>query len=324
MPYDLTWASPALRERITADPAAVLRDRGLNTGPDIPPEIVHDFLRVTHLLWVDGQIQSIEDFHIDPSDEGLLFGRGVWESTRTVNGSPWLWPLHLDRIRQSAQVLGINVDPSRYPSTEQVSAYVKGLSPHDVVIRLNASAGRPGAPGKVWMSAAPMQPHPVAMRLRTHVQPVLKGQPYLLLKTFQYATRLRINQSVADANFDSALMLDPEHNVLEAAHANIFLKFADGWVTPKADGGFLPGTIRHVLLDQKPLPFREAVVPASTLDQVQEAFCTNSNVGIVPVTRIDNIQLAVGNDTKALMKWLEPPQTPGVKYYFKSRQHVTR
>jgi branched-subunit amino acid aminotransferase/4-amino-4-deoxychorismate lyase len=324
MPADFSWASPALRDRIAADPAAVLRDRGVNAGPEIPIEVMHDFIRVLHLLWVDGEIVPIDQFRIDPADEGLLFGRGVWESTRTVGGAPWLWPLHLDRIRQSAEVLGINVAADRFPNADTVTTYVKGLSNQDVVLRLNATAGRPGHPGIVWMSASPPQFHPVAMRLRTQVNPVMKGQPYLLLKTFQYATRLRIGQSVADGKFDSALMLDADQNILEAAHANLFVKFADGWATPLADGSFLPGTVRHVLLDQKPLPIREERIPASKLGHIQEAFCTNSNVGIVPVIQIDNFQYPVGNDTKALMKWLEPPAPAGVRYLFKNRQSVPR
>src|SRR4051812_44332906 len=106
---DFAWAGPELGDRLRADPAAALRDRGIDPPADLPPHVLREFVRVTHLLWVDGRLTPIDRFHIDPADEGLLFGRGAWESTRTVGGVPWLWPLHTDRLRRTAQVLGIDL-----------------------------------------------------------------------------------------------------------------------------------------------------------------------------------------------------------------------
>lgn len=301
------------------DPAALLRDRGIDVSPDIPPAVVREFARVVSLLWVDGRVVPVDRFHIDPSDEGLLFGRGAWESTRTVDGTPWLWPLHLDRLRRTAELLCIDLDPARMPDAARVREYVRGLTSQDVIIRLNVTAGRPGRPGLVWMSAAP-RPDPMpSVRLRTCRNPVQKGQAYLTLKTFQYATRLRLGQQAMRAGFDTALLLDAEGNVLEAAHANVFVRLPDGWATPTADGGLLPGTVRHHLLAGSPLPIRERTIPSALLGEVREAFVTNSNVGIVPVSQIDDRTLSVGADTQSLMRWLEPPSPAGVQYLFRQR-----
>jgi len=319
-----SWASPPLKELLQRDPAAFLKDRGINVPPDMPLPILHEFVRVVALLWVEGTIVPFERFAIDPSDEGLLFGRGVWESTRTIGGVPWLWPLHLDRMRRTAQLLGIDLDPARLPTSQQVTEYVRGLTSQDVVVRLNLTAGRPGKPGLVWMTAA-AQPYPLAsLRLRTCRSPVQKGQAYLTLKTFQYATRMRIGQQANLAGFDTALLLDADGNLLEAAHANIFLRLGDGWVTPTADGGLLPGTLRQHLLDRSPLPIREQVVPQSLLGEVREAFVTNSNVGIVPVTQIDTLMLPIGEETQSLIRWLEPPTPPGIQYRFVNRVTTPR
>src|SRR5262249_31043955 len=70
--------------------------------------------RIMSLLWQDGQIVRREKFHVDPADEGLLFGRGLWESTRTLREVPWLWPLHLERLRRTAELLEIDVAPERF------------------------------------------------------------------------------------------------------------------------------------------------------------------------------------------------------------------
>lgn len=320
----LSWANPQLKEQLLRDPAAYLRDRGINVPADMPASIMSEFVRVVSLLWVEGTLVSLDRFYIDPSDEGLLFGRGVWESTRTIGGVPWLWPLHLDRMRRTAELLAIELDPTRLPTSQQVTEYVRRLTSQDVVVRLNLTAGRPGKPGLVWMTAA-AQPYPMeALRLGTCKNPVQKGQAYLTLKTFQYATRMRIGQQANLAGYDTALLLDSDGNVLEAAHANIFLRLQDGWVTPKADGGLLPGTLRQHLLNQSPLPIREQVVPQASLAEVQEAFVTNSNVGIVPVTQIDSLMLPIGEETQSLIRWLEPPAPPGVQYRFVNRVPTPR
>jgi branched-subunit amino acid aminotransferase/4-amino-4-deoxychorismate lyase len=311
---DWSWSSPALRQQLLTDPAAALKDRGINVSPDLPLEVVQEFVRIAFLLWVDGLVVPLDRFYIDPSDEGLLFGRGAWESTRTVAGVPWLWPLHLDRLWRTAELLGIDVTPGRLPDGKQVSAYVRALTSQDVTVRLNVTAGRPGRSGVVWMSAA-LRPAPVAsLRLRMCPSPVQKGQAYLTLKTFQYATRLRLGQQAAQAGFDTALLLDAEDNLLEAAHANLFVRLPDCWATPTADGGLLPGTVRHFLLERSPLPIRERTIPRGLLAQVQEAFVTNSNVGIVPVTQVDEQRFPIGDETQTLMRWLLPP-APGKQYY---------
>ena len=316
-PDELAWANPQLKAQIQADPLAVLKDRGINVPEQLPPNIVQEFIRVAWLLWVDGKVVPLDKFSIDPSDAGLLFGRGVWESTKTVNGAPWLWAFHLDRMKKSAALLGIDLAPERLPDEKAVRDFVRSLTSQDVTVRLNATAGRPGQPGMVWMSAAIQPIAPDSLRLQSMRNPVLKGQAYLTLKTFQYATRLQMGQLAHKSGFDTALLLDDAGNLLEAAHANIFLRLADGWCTPAADGGLLPGTVRQYLLDRSPIPVRERVVPYDALKVATEVFLTNSNVGIVPVSQIDGQPFAVGEETKRLMQWLEPQVATGVQYRFR-------
>ena len=299
---DYWWAEGAHKARLQADPTAVLRERGVNVPASTPPAIVTEALRIVSLLWVDGYAVPVEKFHIDPADEGLLFGRGVWESTRTVRGEPWLWDLHLERMRNTLSLLGLDVAPGRLPDAKQVATYVRALTSQDVIVRVNASAGRPGQPGMVWMSAS-LRPLPMtAFRLQKRLSPVLSGQPYLTWKTFNYAGRLAVGKEAFASGFDSSLMVDPDDNVLEAAHANIFLRFDEGWRTPTADTKlFLPGTVRDYLLQSQPVPIEEATIPYARMGEVREGFLTNSNTGIVPLTQIDGHQYKVGDATREII-----------------------
>jgi branched-subunit amino acid aminotransferase/4-amino-4-deoxychorismate lyase len=317
------WASPALQARL-ADPRAVLTDRGVTPPADLPADVLAEFAAIVCRVWVDGRAISFDQFHLDPADEGLLFGRGLWESTRTTDGAPWLWPLHTERLTESAKILHIDLDPKRIPTAEQVAEFVRSMTYQDVVVRLNVSAGRPGHAGTVWMTAAPMPVVPEALTLRSAYSPVPKGLSHYTLKTFQYASRLNITQQAHDAGFGSALMLDAAGNVMEAAHANIFFLSKDGWITPQNDGGFLPGTVRRHLIENSPSPIREATIPRPAVGQMSEAFVTNSNVGIVPVTRIDDIEFGVGPETRKLLRWITPAAPVATQYRFKERTGVRR
>ena len=94
--------------------------------------------------------------------------------------------------------------------------------------------------------------------------------------------------------------------------------------TPAPDGGFLPGTVRLLVLSQSPVTVRERAIKASELADAEEAFCTNSNVGVVPVTQIDTRTLPVGNDTQTLVRWLGPLTGGGTQYRFVERQATPR
>jgi branched-subunit amino acid aminotransferase/4-amino-4-deoxychorismate lyase len=295
------WADPVTKEKLQADPAGALRARGINVSPNTPLALIQEVLRITTLLWVDGYAVPVERFHIDPSDEGLLFGKGVWESTRTLRGSPWLWDYHLERMKKTIDILKINVNPDRLPTREQVEKYVSVLTAQDVIIRVNATMGRPGNVGMVWMSAA-LKPLPMAsFRVEKRTSPVFKDHPYLLWKTFNYAGRLHTGATGFAAGFDSSLMVDADDNILEAAHANVFFRFKDGWATPKDDGQFLPGTVREYLLKTQPMPIEEMTIPYSRVPEIEEAFVTNSNVGITPLTLIGTHAIPVGQATQDLI-----------------------
>lgn len=304
------YSSPLLKPVPSQDPIALIKQHGLTVPANCPPRIIEDLVRIVSLVWVDGQIVPREQFRIDPADEGLLFGRGVWESTRTVNGVPWLWPLHLERLRKTAALLEIDVAPGRLPDSKQVADFGNALAGCDLIVRLNVTAGQPaiGKPGIVWMSAT-IQPAPKeSVRLQSAKGPVPNGEPFLVWKTFQYGGRMQAHKHAQQAGFDSALLFDADDNLLEMALANIFVRLSEGWATPSADeGGLLPGTVRQHLLEHSPLPIRAKKIHRSRLAEVQEAFITNSKVGIVPVAQIDEQVFPIGSETQELIRWLHSP-----------------
>jgi para-aminobenzoate synthetase / 4-amino-4-deoxychorismate lyase len=82
------------------------------------------------------------------------------------------------------------------------------------------------------------------------------------------------------------LLIDLDGDVLEAAHANVWIVEADALITPPLDGRLLPGTVRTRLLAEPPggLRAREEPIPFERLAGADEIVLSSSLRGVHPAT----------------------------------------
>ena len=246
-------------------------------------------------IWQDGHVVANEHFRISPWDEAIRYGWGLFETTRTWSGKPWLWDEHLARICASARELSIALDRSRLPTSAEVTQFANAFDLGDVVIRLFASAGVAGEPGRIWMTAQRLPPPAPGLRLLTSDYRVSRRDPFASHKSMNYGARRLAHAAAREAGFDDALLLDDADAVLEATTANLFVRFRDGWRTPALDGGVLAGTARdRVLAQGAELGVQQTTIAHASLAGAEEAFATNSVVGVLPVLAIDERPLAPG------------------------------
>jgi hypothetical protein len=78
------WASAELREQLLRDPAAVLKDRGLEVPSDLPLPIVHEFVRVKEAFVTSSHFGVVPVVQID----NYQFSTGV-ETQQLIR---WLGP----------------------------------------------------------------------------------------------------------------------------------------------------------------------------------------------------------------------------------------
>lgn len=265
------------------------------------------------LIYIDGRVMDAHELRLDARDEGLLYGLGLFETTRTFDGKPWLWDRHLSRLMRSANDLGLPL-PSLLPDADMAAQFVSRLQNDygvagDVVLRLNVTPGWGTADvgdlvgrgaGRVWLSWRPLPPAAASVRLRTaeffRISAADGWSPH---KSFQYGTRWVARRQAIAAGYDDALLLDTIGLVLEATRANVFLKMNNRWTTPSLNGAVLPGIIRRVILDRHDwLAVREEGIHRRNAREIQEAFVCNSVRGVVPVTEIDRHAMDVGEDTR--------------------------
>ena len=109
-------------------------------------------------------------------------------------------------------------------------------------------------------------------------------------------------------------MLDAHDSIIEATSANIFVRTAQGWVTPSLEQAGVAGVMRALLIEHLFLNQNLSVsinpVLANDLEQALELFVCNSVRGIIPVTHIagvgtlSGIDISIGDQTRMLQSAL--------------------
>ena len=113
-----------------------------------------------------------------------------------------------------------------------------------------------------------------------------------------YPNVARALREAGDAGFQNAVVLDPQGKVAEFATANLFFVADDGSVvTPAANGTFLAGITRSRvirLLADAGIVVRERTVEPQELDSAREIFSTGNYGKVMPCTRYQARELAIG------------------------------
>jgi branched-subunit amino acid aminotransferase/4-amino-4-deoxychorismate lyase len=223
---------------------------------------------------------------ISPDDELVLYGRGLFETTRTFGSIPWLWREHIDRMRQAAEVLGIRIAATELPSADDVASFIRILGQGDQAVRLNVGYTTRNACPMVWMRARPVPTPRRSVGLGIARYRAFHADAWATIKSMNYLARHLSFEEATKEGWDDALILSEAGNVLETAHGNIFAKIDGVWQTPTAGAGLLAGTVRQALLADRLINVREAAMTLDDLTNAEIVAVTNSVRGVEEVTKI--------------------------------------
>jgi len=103
-----------------------------------------------------------------------------------------------------------------------------------------------------------------------------------------YPNSQRAEKEAFDKGFDAAVMLDPDGNVAEYAHANLWLARDGVAITPKPNGTFLNGITKQrvtALLRQAGVEVLERTIDPAELDDADEIWATGNYGKVQAYTR---------------------------------------
>ena len=121
------------------------------------------------------------------------------------------------------------------------------------------------------------------------------ASPFAGMKTTSWAYNLALYETVREAGFDEAVLLNENGQVSECTSANIFAIQGDRVYTPPlGTSGCLPGITRAILLEDIQaggITVAERELTPSDLEASDCVFITSSTRDLLPVRSIDGFEL---------------------------------
>lgn len=257
------------------------------------------------MIWFNGTLHDESEVHIDPRDRGLLLGDGLFETMLARFGNIAFLDDHTVRLAAGANILGIPF-PESLPhiivACEMLLEANGLIDAPRVAIRITLTRGPgprglllPDNPRPSLMITAAESPTPASSQSAILTTPRRNAlSPTSRLKALPYLDNLIARQEAHARGADEALMLDTSGHLACASVANIFLWEGERLVTPAEECGILPGVTRAAILalaERQKINVSEDMILPERLARCDGAFLTNSLVGIMPLSRIDDREL---------------------------------
>ncbi len=240
-------------------------------------------------------------------DNAVWLGSSVFDGARSLRGLTPDLRLHLNRVIQSADRLGLqcpyNVDEMEALCREGIALfpadaelYIRPLvfGTDGLVVPEPATSGfaltlfDAAMPGFTGFSAC----------LSSLRRPDPSMAPTDAKASCLYPNSAKALREAKGRGFDNAVVCDSHGNVAEFATANIFFVTSeDEIVTPVANGSFLSGITRArviALLKQDGRQVSERTVSPEELLVAKEIFNTGNFAKVTPCTRYEGHELPIG------------------------------
>jgi len=256
-------------------------------------------------IFLNGRFVPEAEAVVPVNDRGFMYGDGLFESVRVVNGRPFRLAQHLERMTRGADFLKIRSPYAAKELQSFVEQLIETNEMSEAVLRMTLTRG-PGQRGYLpvteakptvvmTLHAAPAAENPMPWSLITSSFRVLAADPLSSFKTLSKLTHVMARAEAAEQGADEALLINTNGEVAETASGNIFWIYNDQICTTPTGRGVLPGITRAVVLEicqALGLQTNKRVIKPEALRNSEGIFLTQSVFGIVPVASFDREPIA--------------------------------
>lgn len=240
-------------------------------------------------------------------DRSFLYGDALFETMRVHNGRVFQWSQHWVRLEQGAIALGIHLPFTIAEALVKAEELLRLNKVENGVLRLHLSRGvgmrgysPKGADNPVLVltthrAASVDLLQPPRWTLATATLRLPTGNALSQPKHANRLLHVLAKQEAQAQGAEDALLLNTDGEVVEAASANLFYIQHEIICTPPLASGALAGVTRGLVFELcKKLGFerQEKAITPEKLLKAKGVFLTLSTLGIVEVTRIDDILLS--------------------------------
>jgi branched-subunit amino acid aminotransferase/4-amino-4-deoxychorismate lyase len=261
-------------------------------------------------LFLNGKFIPEKDARISALTPGFLLGFGLFETMRSYNNKIVYFDQHLQRIKNSSQLIEMKLPYSIARLKEIIKETVRINGLKDAYVRLTLWKADLGA--GILVMVKKYQPYSAWRYRRGFSIKVsrLRQDENSFLAGMKTTSRLLYELSLKEAknkSFDEAIILNNRGFIAEGSRSNIFLVKDNRIFTPALECGCLDGITRRVIFDlaqKHNLKIQGGNFTPQDLRESDEAFLSNSLIGVMPAVSVDKYPIGkgrVGRITKFFM-----------------------
>ena len=256
-------------------------------------------------IYINGKFYKRKDAKISVFDSSTMLGDGIWDSLRYHNNNFIFLKEHLDRLYKDAKLIDLKIHLTRKKISEALIKTIKiNKMKTDVHLRIIISRGIKSTP---YQSPKVTISKPTIIIIPEYKKPDIKtykkGLKLVTVKTIrgpinvqnpQINSLSKLNCILAcieanKKNADEALMFDINGNIATNNSTHFF--FVKNKTVFTSTGKFcVTGITRQKIIDlckKNKIKVKEKNFKLNEVLNADEAFCTGSFAGIVPVNQIN-------------------------------------
>ena len=251
-------------------------------------------------------------FSID--NRAFLYGDGLFESVKIINGKPFNLEAHLKRLFSASTLLDLQINASKKDFINNINFLIKenkitkGGNLKIIVFREEGGKFLPENNSASFLIMSKesennlfkLNKNGLDLGLfRDQLKP--KGE----LSNYKSISALQSIICSLDARKkakEDCLMFNPENNIVESSNSNVFYVRNRLIYTPKLLEGCVDGTMRNCILNLKNLDFNiiETEVRTEDILDADEVFLSNAISGIRWVSSIEDRKFSQHNISQLL------------------------
>ena len=261
------------------------------------------------LAYLNGQFLQRSAATISVEDRGFVFGDGVYEVWRVVNGRLFESERHLARLEFGLRELQIRLaEPFSTSSIEEIAERLlreSSLTTGEATLYLQVTRGAAprthqfpaNTPPTIYATVNRFTP-PEDLRAKGAAAITMQDIRWLRcdLKTVQLLPNVFAKQAAVERGAVDALMIR-DGVVTEGSHANV-VGVLDGMIrTHPTNHLILPGITRAIVLDIARglgVSVSEEPIAARDISRLEEAFLVGTTTDVMPIVRIDDAAVGDG------------------------------
>jgi len=255
------------------------------------------------LCWNNGQLMPALEAQISVLDHGFLYGDGVFEGIRFRQKAMLHLSEHLQRLRESAQGILLQIPYSDAEIEQALEALLLAYSGQDGYIRLIVTRGMGplGIDSSQCNSAAMLiiadqlslvgdSARLAASLASVNIRRIPADCLDPRIKSLNYLNHVLARQQARQAGADEALMLNLQGRVTEGSADNVFMVRNGTLLTPSVSEGLLAGITRKTLLElarEAGIEVQETALTLFDFYTADEVFLSGTGAGLIAVAQID-------------------------------------